>query len=412
MSNLPNLAAADWLRAPMTQTVLAALRAAGHEGRVVGGAVRNALMGKPVGDIDIATTALPKEVIRAAKAAGLHVLPTGLQHGTVTVVCDHTPHEVTTLRRDVATDGRHATVAFTSDWAADAARRDFTFNALYCDAAGRVHDPLGGYPDLVARRVRFIGSADARIAEDYLRILRFFRFHAEHSSGPPDAEGLAACLRGRHGLDRLSGERIRVELMKLAIAPGALATLGVMAGHGLLGQVLGCEPGIGELARLTRIEAALALPADALQRLGCLMPDTAEAVAQLERRLRLSKADCAVLAAAVQAGDLGLSLVPPEAAAKVILYALGPAAWGRAVPVRWARSGAGQDDAAWRALWELPLQWAVPVFPVAGRDLLALGLPPGPAVGAILRQLEAEWIAGGFAAHRAALLERARALLA
>ena len=208
-----------------TQAVLAALRRAGHEGRIVGGAVRNALMGKPVADIDIATPATPEQVMRAATAAGLHVIPTGLQHGTVTVVANHVPHEVTTLRRDVATDGRHATVAFTQDWAADAARRDFTINALYCDADGTVHDPLGGYPDLVARRVRFIGSADQRIAEDYLRILRFFRFHAEYASGPLDAGGLAACVRGRDGLARLSAERIRAEMLKLILAPGALAAL-------------------------------------------------------------------------------------------------------------------------------------------------------------------------------------------
>src|SRR5581483_10750916 len=201
---LPSLAGADWLVRPETQAVFRALAARGHAARAVGGAVRNALLGRPVIDIDIATPARPEEVMEAARAAGLAAVPTGIAHGTVTVLAAHVPHEVTTLRRDVETHGRHATVAFTDDWEADARRRDFTINALYCSGEGEVFDPLGAYPDLASRRVRFIGDAHERIREDYLRILRFFRLTAEYGEGPPAPEGLAACVAEREGLGRLS----------------------------------------------------------------------------------------------------------------------------------------------------------------------------------------------------------------
>ena len=220
---LPDLGGAEWLKRPETRRVFAALAAEGAEARAVGGAVRNALMGTPVKDIDIATTALPADVMRLSKQAGLHAVPTGFEHGTVTVVADHVPFEVTTLRKDIETFGRHARVTFTTDWSEDALRRDFTMNALYCGAEGTVHDPLGGYADLVARRVRFIGDARQRIREDYLRILRFFRFLAEYGGGAaPDPEGLAAAIAEKAGLAGLSGERIRTELLRLLGAPGAV----------------------------------------------------------------------------------------------------------------------------------------------------------------------------------------------
>ena len=408
---LPSLAKASWLTRPETQAVLAALKAAGHEGRIVGGAVRNALLGRPVADIDIATPATPEQVMRAAAAAGLHVIPTGLQHGTVTVVNHHVPHEVTTLRRDVDTDGRHATVAFTQDWAADAARRDFTINALTCDAAGTVHDPLGGYPDLVARRVRFIGSADQRIAEDYLRILRFFRFHAEYAAGPPDAEGLAACVRGLHGLARLSAERVRGELLKLILAPRALEVLEAMHAHGLLLPVLGTQPRLADLSRLIAIEKTLAIAAEPIRHLGCLALHAEEDVAGLGTRLRLSNDACAVLETLVSPAAKSLPVALGIAAAKPLLYRMGAQAWRDAVLVQWAWSGASPGDAGWRQLATLPERWPVPVFPVKGGDLLALGVLPGPRVGALLRQLEEQWIAGGFEDGRDRLLALARDLI-
>src|SRR5690606_34591657 len=201
-------------------------------------------------DVDIATTALPQDVIRLAAAAGLGAVPTGLSHGTVTVIADHQPIEVTTLRRDIETFGRQARVTFTTDWSEDAARRDFTLNALYCDADGVVHDPIGGYPDLVARRVRFIGRAEDRIREDYLRILRFFRFTAAFAEGPPDAEGLAASTALAPGLAQLSAERVRAELLRLLAAPRAVEIVGVMADTGLVTALTGVDGDVGLLGRL------------------------------------------------------------------------------------------------------------------------------------------------------------------
>ena len=234
----PSLAGSDWLVRPETRAVFTALAARGFEARAVGGAVRNALLGHPVVDVDIATPARPDEVIAAAKAAGLTPVPTGIAHGTVTVVANHVPYQVTTLREDVETHGRHATVAFTGDWAADARRRDFTLNALYCNAEGRVFDPLSGYADLAARRVRFIGDARERIREDYLRILRFFRLTAEYGEGPPDADGLVACVREREGLARLSAERVREELFRLLAARRGPELVRAMFDHGLLALLL------------------------------------------------------------------------------------------------------------------------------------------------------------------------------
>src|SRR5580700_10962635 len=230
---VPQRLDADWLRAGVLATLLALLDSDGEEARVVGGAVRNTLRAEPVGDIDIATTALPDEVIRRVEAAGFKAVPTGIEHGTVTVVAEGRPHEVTTLREDVETDGRRAKVAFGRDWRRDAERRDFTMNALSVTPDGAVHDYVGGLADLAARRVRFIGEPRARIAEDYLRILRFFRFHAAYAHGPPDPQGLHACIVARDGLRTLSRERVRAELVKLLVAPHAVATLAAMAEAGL-----------------------------------------------------------------------------------------------------------------------------------------------------------------------------------
>ena len=227
----------------------------GEEARVVGGAVRNALMQLPPGDRDIATTATPDEVIRRVTAAGFKAVPTGVEHGTVTVVAAGTPFEVTTLRVDVETFGRHANVRFGRDWKADAERRDFSINALSVDASGIVHDYVGGIPDLAARRVRFIGDPAKRIAEDYLRILRFFRFHAAYGEGEPDGPGLAACVAGRHGLAQLSRERVRMELVKLLVAKGVVPALTAMADAGILHALLGGVPLIADVQRMAAVEA-------------------------------------------------------------------------------------------------------------------------------------------------------------
>src|SRR3954466_8652077 len=248
MSAVPMLADAPWLISGGAARVLQLLNADGEEARVVGGAVRNALLGLVPGDIDIATTALPHEVMRRAKAAGIKAVPTGIDHGTVTLVIDGQPFEVTTLREDTETFGRKAKVAFGRDWVRDAERRDFTINGLSVDAAGVVHDYVGGLADIAVRRVRFIGNASERITEDYLRILRFFRIHAAYGAGEPDRAGYLACIGGRAGLTNLSAERVRMEILKLLIAEGAAVAVQAMADAGLLLPIFGGVSYIGAFA--------------------------------------------------------------------------------------------------------------------------------------------------------------------
>src|SRR5689334_3760391 len=261
---------APWLTSGPAARVLGLLNGDGEEARVVGGAVRNALLKIPIGDIDIATTALPDEVIRRAKAAGIKCVPTGIEHGTVTLVIDSTPFEVTTLREDTETFGRKAKVAFGRDWVRDAERRDFTINGLSVDAGGVVHDHVGGLADIAARRVRFIGDAGQRIAEDYLRILRFFRIHAAYGAGEPDRAGYLGCIEGRAGLSSLSAERMRMEMLKLMVAPGAADALMAMTDSGLLQQIIGGVAYTGTLSAMIEVERMLGLGADAMRRLGAL----------------------------------------------------------------------------------------------------------------------------------------------
>jgi poly(A) polymerase len=404
------LTGAEWLDRPETQAVFVALAARGHLGRAVGGAVRNALVDRPVTDVDIATDARPEEVLRAAEAAGLKAIPTGLAHGTVTVVAGARPYEITTLRRDVETHGRHATVAFTDDWAADAKRRDFTLNALYCGADGTLFDPLGGYPDLVARRVRFIGDARERIREDYLRILRFFRLTADFAVGPADAAGLAACVRERAGLAILSAERVRVELLRLLAAPRGAEVAKLMQDYGLLPAVLGAAPRPTLLARLAAIEAALRLAPDPVLRLAALAAEIPEDAERLRDRLRLSNEQAAKLARAAGRGAHAstANLGPPgaEAHARAWLYRHGAAAYRERVLLDWTRSGAPPDSQAWRGRFRLPDRWQPPRFPLTGTDVLAQGVPAGRRVGEILRELETWWIARDFAANEAALRQK------
>ena len=269
-----SLGEAGWLKAGALPRLLAVLDRDGEEARVVGGAVRNALLGLDVAEIDVATTAVPDEVVRRVTAAGFKPVPTGIAHGTVTVVINKHPFEVTTLRQDVETYGRHAKVAFGRDWRTDAERRDFTINALSATRDGAVYDYVGGLDDLGARRVRFIGDPHKRIAEDYLRILRFFRFHAAYGHGHPDAAGLAACIAGRGGLDQLSRERVRMELMKLLVAPHAAPTLTAMTDAGLLVRFLGGVPYLASFANMAKVEAAIGAAPDPARRLGALAVDS------------------------------------------------------------------------------------------------------------------------------------------
>ena len=392
-SELPSLATADWLRRQETRAVFDALTRDGAEARAVGGAVRNALMGLPVKDVDIATTALPHDVMQLAKRAGLQAVPTGIDHGTVTVIAGKVPFEVTTLRRDIETFGRHARVTFSTDWREDAMRRDFTMNALYVDADGVVHDPLGGYADLAARRVRFIGDARERIREDYLRILRFFRFLAEYGDPTaPDPEGLAAVQAERAGLAQLSGERIRAELLRLLGAPGAVPAAAAMRKAGILIPLIGVEGDVVALERLAAIEKHLGHAPDPLLRLATLAGNTP---LDLQTRLRLSSAEGRRLAAAQRCAT-AFDPRRNEAAAKEFIYRNGAEDFTAGALLDWARSHAEVDDAARTERVTLPARWTAPALPLRGADVVARGIAPGPAVGRIVNAFEDWWIAAGF----------------
>jgi tRNA nucleotidyltransferase/poly(A) polymerase len=409
-SEAPSLAGAEWLKRGETSAVFAALSASGIDTRVVGGAVRNALLGLPVIEaVDLATTAEPERVMALAEEAGLKAVPTGIDHGTVTVIADGLPFEVTTLRRDVETFGRHAKVAYTTSWEEDAKRRDFTLNALYADRDGKVFDPLGGYDDLAAGRVRFIGDAEARIKEDFLRILRFFRFHAYYGKGDMDAAGLKAAVKLRAGLEQLSAERVAGELRRILVAPQAARAVDALYDYGLLTGVLGGVPRLGRFERLVAIGAANALAPDASLRLAALAVFVEEDVARLAERLRLSNAEQAVLALAAEKGLV--AGLPEETAAKSALYRLGPS-YRSALLLAWLDSDASPDDPEWRKALALPVRWQAPSFPIGGNDVMTFGELKGPEIGELLKVLEQDWIASGFALGRDELLARARGLIA
>lgn len=393
---------AEWLRDPARARVFAALAARGYPARAVGGAIRNTILGLPVEDVDVATPATPEEVMEAATAAGLKALPTGLAHGTITVVVDGKPTEVTTLRHDVETHGRHATVAFTRDWGEDASRRDFTINALYCDPDGTVHDPLGGYADVIARRVRFIGDPVTRIREDYLRILRFFRFNARYGRGPLDPHGLVACVTERAGLARLSGERVQQELQRLLLAPRALEMMETLHDHGLLVLVLGRAPRLSRLRRLLARQACLGAPADASQRLAALAVAVAEDAQFLRERLRLANRMARRLE--IMAGAPHWRAPPEDAAARALIYRHGAPDVQDWIITAWSALHDAGDKHGWQHAYALAQTWTPPAFPLSGSDALQAGVAPGPAVGEKLRAVEAAWIASDFTLQRDDLL--------
>ncbi|GLK69364.1 CCA tRNA nucleotidyltransferase [Hansschlegelia plantiphila] len=394
--SVARLSHAAWLDARPLADVLAALDSDGEEARVNGGAVRDALLGCPPGDVDIATTATPDVVSARAAAKGWKPVPTGIEHGTVTVVVEGRPFEVTTLRRDVATDGRRAIVAFTRDWAEDARRRDLTINGLFLDRRGRVHDHVGGLADLEAGRVRFIGVARERIREDYLRTLRFFRFHARFARGALDAEGFAAAIAERGGLSRLSGERVRAELLKLLVAPRATETVAAMAQAGLLAPLTGGVPRLARFARFVALEAGRP---DGLLGLAALLQFVAEDAERLRRRLKLSNREAKRLQGV---GDLFPPLHPgDEAAARASLYRLGPEGYRDRARLAWA--DAGGEGGRWIDLLSLPDRWTPPVFPVAASDFIKRGVSAGPELGRALRLAEAAWIAADFPEEPAAI---------
>ena len=408
-SSTPALKDAEWLRWSSTARIFDALGSQGDMVRAVGGAVRDTLLGRNVQDVDFATDAAPERVMDLARAAGLKAVPTGMEHGTVTIVADHRGFEVTTLRKDVETFGRRAKVAFTDDWAADASRRDFTINAIYADADGTLFDPLGSLSDIEAHRVRFIGDPRTRIREDFLRILRFFRFNAELETGEFDQEALRACVSERSGLNSLSGERVNGEVTRLLSAGGAVRAVWKMFDHGLLTDVLRGVPNPVRLERLVAIEAVLHADADALLRLACLGVAVKEDAERLVRILRLSNADRDRLARFAESPPL--TPQSDDMNLRRALHRHGKAGCRDAALKSWASSGAPTSDDPWRDLITRLDEMPVPEFPLQGADLVKLGLPEGPDVGKVLRRVEAQWLEKGCVGAKDTLLKMARTMI-
>lgn len=402
----------DWMTAQETRAVIAALTAEGAHVRFVGGCVRDALLGRPVKDVDIATHDDPKTVMNLLKSAGIRAIPTGIAHGTVTAVIDHAHFEITTLREDVETDGRRATVAFTDDWEADAARRDFTFNAISCTPGGDVYDPFTGIADLKAGRVRFVGDAETRIKEDVLRLLRFFRFHAWYGRGLPDAEGLAACRKLAHLLPNLSGERVAAETLRLLAAEDPSPDFAVMRQEGILKYFLPEAKNIPRLTALVAIERGYR-EADALRRLASVLDRSADGAEAVANRLKLSNADSERLVA-LAAPEKPPTVTGDAKLRRREIYAHGARRYRDLAFLAWAAAKAdgSADDQAFSAMIEAADDWKDKTLPVKGRDVLALGVENGPEVGRLLREVESWWIGEDFAPDRDACLARLRKLAA
>lgn len=379
----------DWLDLPETKTLIRAFDPGTL--RFVGGAVRDALLSRPVVEVDAATTLAPDATTGALTRAGLRAIPTGIEYGTVTALVDGRSFEITTLRRDIATDGRHATVAFTDAWQEDAARRDFTMNALYLSPEGELFDYFGGGEDARAGRVRFIGDPTQRIREDYLRILRFFRFHAGYGVGAPDSEALAACAALAPGIAVLSSERVQQEMLKLLPSPGCVETLRIVPPR-VMAELFGTPVDLSALSRLVTLETKV----DPILRLAAL---TGEHYRWPARRWKLSGAQDQRLAELAQAR----ALCPPDlliSGQKKLIRRLGSARFSDVVTLAWAQS----NDVAYAGMRELASTWVPPVFPVSGEDLKALGFKEGRALGDKLRELEARWEASDYRLSKTDLL--------
>lgn len=390
-----------WRHWPETKALVAAF--AGHEIRFVGGAVRDAVLDRAVNDVDATTAMPPHEVTTLLANAGIKVIPTGIEHGTVTAVVQGRPFEVTTLRRDVSTDGRHAVVAFTDDWKEDAARRDFTMNALYCDVEGNITDFFGGVEDAKAGRVRFIGDPALRISEDALRILRFFRFYAHYGRAPLDAAGLAACGENAALIDTLSGERIRQEMLKLLLSGKAAPVIEVMQQVGVLQHVLGCRVNAEALMLLSVLLEQAKEPVDAMLALALLLRsvdgDAAECVESIHARWRLSNAQHKQLRLLA---TTRVQLMQHEALTKRQVRVLGRENF---IQLMLLYAAEGADHDAVLAAIAFARTWDIPVFPVTGDDLKALGFPQGKEMGERLRTLENRWEKSGYTESKEMLLQ-------
>jgi poly(A) polymerase len=401
-----------WMATARVRAVLDALAAEGGAAasRFVGGCVRDSLLGEPVGDIDIATRLPPERVIRALEAAGLKAIPTGVEHGTVTAISGGEPFEITTLRRDVETDGRRAVVAFTDDWTEDAQRRDFRLNALYADPDGTLHDPTGGgLADIEARRIVFVGDPETRIREDALRILRYFRFLARFGHGAPDAAALAACQRLKGLIGGLSAERIGQEMLKLLDAEDPRGAVQLMAQTSVLTQVLADAQGLARFEQLVVIETEMLFTRDPLLRLAALLPDDPAAASAAAQRLRLSAAQKARLEAALQPEPKLVSWLGPREVRRLV-YRLGVEAFCDRVMLAWAAAELTRTTPQWRMLLPTAQSWPIPKLPLTGEEVMAAGVPAGPAVGRVLREVEAWWIDQDFIDDKLSIVERLKAV--
>jgi poly(A) polymerase len=392
-----------WMQSKAVRQLFAAFPEG--ECRFVGGCVRNALWGEPVGDIDLAIALEPEAVMSSLKAAGIRYIETGVAHGTVTAVIEGQPYELTSLRRDVETDGRRATVSYTKDWHEDAQRRDLTFNALYADLDGVVYDPTEqGLEDLKARKLRFVGEADVRVKEDYLRILRFFRFLAWYGGEAKlDADSLKACRENKAGLKKLSAERVWMELKKILSAKNPSRSLHILLTHGILETLLPEANNVDGLDQLLKLEAREEIKPDPLLRLMAMSMREPLQMALLCKRLKMSKAETQRLR---NWSDDGTPINPEmsERERLIAIYKSGKQTALDRVRLR----AAGEPDtirsAHWMVLADLAMGWVPPEFPITGKDLKSAGVEAGPKMGKAMKMLEALWIRSGFSADKEKLL--------
>jgi poly(A) polymerase len=410
----------DWMTAPETKAVVAALRAGGQEVRFVGGCVRDALAHRPVKDVDLATPDKPEAVMRLLAAAGIRTIPTGIEHGSVTALVGDRKFEITTLRRDVETDGRHARVAYTDDWAADADRRDFTINALSATPDGDVYDLNDGIADLAHGRIRFVGIAKRRIGEDVLRLLRYFRFFGDYGRPPADADAIAACRSEASKLSTLSGERVRDELLKILMVPSPADVAVMMRGLGVFAHILPEAGDVGRLRMLSWLETRAikidSVQPDALRRLAALIGTDGAGAEVAARRLRLSNRDMLHLVTLVAPpADIGPNL--DAVALRRALHRLGAATVRDLALLAWAgelaitpRIPAARTQ-KWIGILEACDAWRGATFPLTGADVMtALAIPEGPRVGELLGAVEAWWEDGDYQASREQCLAKLRAL--
>lgn len=402
----------DWFQDAAAQRVMAALAHAGGTPRFVGGCVRNALLNVSVDDVDIATILEPSAAMAALESSGIKAIPTGVEHGTVTAVSNGKPFEVTTLRRDVETDGRRAVVAFTKDWAEDARRRDFTINALYADLSGQIFDPTGhGLSDLRVGRVQFIGDAKDRIKEDFLRILRFFRFHAFFGSGDLNADGLAACRELAAGVESLSGERIQKEMLRVLSAEMPMTSLRAMAASGVLGLVLPGQLNFARFEAMAANERDTFTPPVPVLRLAALLNAGEGQSDWVADRWRLSNKDAERLGALTAAGSLKIVSYLSIREVRRALYKIGTERFVDLCKLRWAEDKKPSNQMQWRALIAMAESWSRPKLPLSGAQVMQAGVPAGPDVGRILAEVEEWWIDADFTDDEFSIVERLKAVV-